>query len=115
VLNVLDHLMRAFEAAEPMHVFVAQEPILARRLMTAPEGAIHRAKVEANRGLIEEEADRGGWRPPVEAAALAYVCVHLMEDLNFSDPAHGLKGDRTALLGVLRALLGLPASSAPDQ
>lgn len=111
VLDVFDALMRAYEAAEPMHAFVAREPILARRLMTSPDGAFHRSQVAAIRLLIDEEVGNGDWHPPVDPAALAYVAVHLMADLNFSDPAHGLKGDRAALFDVLRALLGLPAGA----
>jgi AcrR family transcriptional regulator len=108
VLCIFDFIMRAYEQAEPMHRFVAQEPVLARRLMTSPVGAFHQEKVATIRDLIDGERGVDGWAPPVESGALAYVAMHLMDDLNFSDPAHGLQGNRSQLLAVLRALLGMP-------
>jgi AcrR family transcriptional regulator len=108
VLDVCDHLMRAFAAAEPMHAFVASEPKLARRIMTSPDGVVHQEKVASLEALIRDETGHAGWTPTVDVHALAYVAVHLMEDLNFSDPAHGLQGDRTVMLEVLGALLGIP-------
>jgi AcrR family transcriptional regulator len=108
VFCVCDYLMRAYEQAEPMHEFVAREPVLARRLLTSPDGAFHQEKVTTIRELIEGESGVDGWAPPVEPRALAYVAVHLVDDLNFSDPAHGLQGNRAQLLTVLRALLGMP-------
>lgn len=114
VLDALDRVMRAYAGSEPMQHFVATEPLLARRLITDPNGTVHPRKVTELGNFVEAEIAHHDWRPQLDSYTLAYVCVHLMEDMTFAGPA-GRGGDRERLLKVLSALLRPATGPDPTQ
>lgn len=79
----------------------------ALRVITAGDGAVQPRIVAMIAGLIEEEIGAGRYRPPVEAATLAYAIVRLAEAFLFNDVVAGMRGDVDRLREVEAALLGV--------
>jgi hypothetical protein len=62
--------------------------------------------------LIDDEARRGRYDPPVEPSTLGYAIVRLAEAFLFNDAALGSRGDLDRLRDVEAALLNVPVRAA---
>jgi AcrR family transcriptional regulator len=111
LLDTFDRFNRSIVGAPALRQFVEQEREAALRVSTSGAGVVEPHLVGRIAALIEEEARRGHYEPPVEPATLAYAIVRLAEAFLFSDVAAGIRGDVDRLRDVEAALLGV--SSRP--
>jgi AcrR family transcriptional regulator len=111
LLDTFDRFNRGIVGAPALRQYVEQESEAALRVITSGAGVVERHLVGRIAELIEEQASRGAYEPPVEPETLAYAIVRLAEAFLFSDVTAGIRGDVDRLRDVEAALLGV--SSRP--
>jgi AcrR family transcriptional regulator len=109
LLDTFDRFNRALADAPALRSFVEQERDAALRIIASGAGLVQSRMVELIAGLIEEEAEAGTYKPPVDPATLGYAIVRLAEAFLFNDAVAGIRGDVDRLREVEAALLGVPA------
>ena len=109
LLDTFDRFNRSLAEAPALRQFVDAERDAALRIITSGAGAVQRRMVARIAALIDEEAGRGTYEPPVETGTLAYAIVRLAEAFLFNDAVAGMRGDVDRLRDVEAALLGVPA------
>ena len=107
LLDTFDRFNRSLAGAVALRRFLESEREAALRVITAGDGAVQPRIVALIAELIEEEIRAGRYRPPVEAATLAYAIVRLAEAFLFNDVVAGMRGDVDRLREVEAALLGV--------
>jgi AcrR family transcriptional regulator len=80
------------------------DPAATVRLVTDPDGALHRAHLAIVEQLISDEVDAGAYRPPIAIATLAYALVVLGQYTIFIE-AQNLHPDLERLAMVQAHLL----------
>ncbi len=113
LLDTFDRFNRSLAEARALRQFVEQERDAALRIIYAGDGKVQPRIVERIVALIEEEAERGAYEPPVHPATLGYAIVKIAEAFLFSDTVAGVRGDVERLREVEAALLGV--SPAPPR
>jgi len=107
LLDTFDRFNRSLADAPALRQFVEQERDAALRIICSGAGTVQPHLVARIAGLIEEEARRGTYDPPVEPATLAYAIVRLAEAFLFNDAVAGMRGDVDRLREIEAALLGV--------
>lgn len=107
LLDTFDRLNRSLADAPALRTFVENEREAALRVITSGSNHLQPHMVARIAALIEDEARRGTYTPPVEAATLGYAIVKLAEAFLFNDAAAGMRGDVVRLREVEAALLGV--------
>jgi AcrR family transcriptional regulator len=107
LLDTFDRFNRSLADAPALLRFVEQERDAAVRIITSGTGNVQPHIVARVREVIEYEARRGTYEPPVDPATLAYAIVRLAEAFLFNDAAAGMRGDVDRLREVEAALLGV--------
>jgi len=109
LLDTFDQFNRSLADAPALRQFVEQERDAALRIICSGAGRVQPHLVARIAGLIEEEARRGTYEPPVEPATLGYAIVRLAEAFLFNDAVAGMRGDVDRLREIEAALLGVSA------
>src|SRR4051795_13225249 len=78
LLDTFDRFNRGLAGAPALRTFVEAEPDAAR-VLTSTTGPVHPRIVAMITALIEEEAAKGAYEPPVDPATLGYAIVRLAE------------------------------------
>ena len=107
LLDTFDRFNRSLADAPALRQFVEQERDAALRIICSGAGTVQPHLVTRIAGLIEEEARRGTYDPPVEPATLGYAIVRLAEAFLFNDAVAGMRGDVDRLREIEAALLGV--------
>ena len=105
LLDTFDRFNRRLADAPALRQFVEAEREAALRIITSRNGIVQPRMVEMITDLIDEEARRGDYEPPVEPSVLGYAIVRLAEAFLFNDAALGSRGDLDRLREVEAALL----------
>src|SRR4051812_49128085 len=105
LLETFDRFNRGLAGAPALRTFAESERDAAR-ILTSTTGPVHPRIVAMITELIEEEARKGTYAPPVDPATLAYAIVRLAEAFLFNDSGD-MRGDVDRLRGVEAALLGV--------
>lgn len=107
LLEVFDRVNRSLVRSVPLRRLLEQERDAALRILTSSGGVSQPRAVAAIQALIEDQVDRGAYRPTASPAALAYATVRLAEAFLYNDAAIGIRGDHVMLREVEAALLGV--------
>ena len=107
LLDTFDRFNRGLAEAPALRQFVEQERDAALRIITSGSGVVQPRIVARITALIEEEARKGTYEPPVDPSTLGYAIVKLAEAFLFNDAAAGMRGDVDRLRDVEAALLGV--------
>jgi AcrR family transcriptional regulator len=105
LLDTFDRFNRGLAAAPALRTFVESERD-AGRILTSGSGPVQPRIVAMVTALIEEEAGKGAYEPPVDPATLSYAIVRLAEAFLFNDSGD-MRGDVDRLREVEAALLGV--------
>jgi hypothetical protein len=79
--------------------------------LTSSGGPVQPRIVAAIQAVIESEAARGDYEPPVPTETLAYAIVRIAEAFLYNDAVAGIRGDVDRLLQIEALLLQLPAQA----
>jgi len=112
LLDTFDRFNRSLADAPALRQFVEAERETALRILTSRKGVVQPRIVGMITGLIDDEARRGRYDPPVEPSTLGYAIVRLAEAFLFNDAALGSRGDLDRLRDVEAALLNVPVRAA---
>ena len=82
---ICEGAVRALVDFEPLRRFVRSDPEYAVRLLTSKLGPVQGRAVERVRALLQYEADRGAFVPPLAVDTLAYLIVRLCESFIYAD------------------------------
>jgi AcrR family transcriptional regulator len=77
ILETLARYDRAVAGSAMIVGSLHDDPIATVRLVTDPDGALHRAHLAIFEQLIADEVDAGAYRPPIPIPTLAYALVIL--------------------------------------
>lgn len=114
ILDTLRLVNRRLAGSEALRSFIRLEPS-GLQILTSSSGLVQPRVVENLRAYLERVAAEDGYRPPVEAATLAYAMVRLGEAFLYDDSVVGMQREIERLHGVHAALLGIyrDEASAP--
>jgi AcrR family transcriptional regulator len=112
LLDTFDRFNRSLADAPALRQFVEAERETALRILTSRKGVVQPRIVGMITDLIDDEARRGRYDPPVEPSTLGYAIVRLAEAFLFNDAALGSRGDLDRLRDVEAALLNVPVRAA---
>src|SRR5437764_1254402 len=93
LLDVFDRFNRGIIGAPALRHYVESEREAALRVITSGAAVVEPHLVGRIAELIEEQAGRGTYEPPVEPRTLAYAIVRLAEAFLVSDVAAGIRRD----------------------
>ncbi|WP_281783254.1 QsdR family transcriptional regulator [Sinimarinibacterium flocculans] len=93
VANVSRHVMREILRAPGIRTLLADDPEYALRILTSKTGSVQRRVVENVRALLAEEIGAGRVNATVEADALAYAVVRIVESFIYRDQIAGDEPD----------------------
>ncbi len=110
LLETFDRFNRGLAGAPALRRFVEDERDAALRIITSGSGRVQPRIVARITELIEAEAAKGTYEPPVDPSTLGYAIVKLAEAFLFNDAAAGMRGDVDRLRDVEAALLGVGAA-----
>src|SRR5947209_2493603 len=85
LLEIFDSFNRALAEAPALRSFLDQERDAALRIITSSDGVVTPRMVDRITKIIDDEADRGHYKPPVESDTLALAIVRLAEAFIFND------------------------------
>jgi AcrR family transcriptional regulator len=111
ILETLRRYDRAVATQPAIGRLARADPVGALRLVTDPDGPVHRIHIALFERLIADEVAAGAYIPPIPVADLAYALVSLGEHALFVDAAGGAP-DLERLAVVQAHLLGVDQSSA---
>ncbi|MFD3704447.1 QsdR family transcriptional regulator [Nocardia sp. NPDC058658] len=107
ICEVFDQALRQLSADPALRTYLQNESPAALRLVTHPEGPVHRGSVTLVEKLIQRAQEQDGYRPPVDRTTLAYALVRLGESFLYSNAIDDAEGDIDHLLQVQTSLLGV--------
>src|SRR6476659_6932315 len=108
LLDTFARFNRSLADAPALRQFVEAERETALRILTSRKGVVQPRIVGMITDLIDDEARRGRYDPPVEPSTLGYAIVRLAEAFLFNDAALGSRADLDRLRDVEAALLNVP-------
>jgi AcrR family transcriptional regulator len=104
-IDILERVLRALAAAEPLRRFVADDPELALRVLTSRASSVQQRCTIAIRDLVVELVPD----PPLPPDELAYIVVRITESFLYRDVITGDEADIETAIRAIRVLLGAPA------
>lgn len=107
LLAVLRRFGSTIMSQPSFRAFLADEPLVALRVLFTPAGRVHERFVEANKQLILDAAAAGDIALPFDVDSLAYVFSRIFESMWYADLLSGREVDldvaERAAGAVLRA------------
>jgi AcrR family transcriptional regulator len=103
--EVIGRYLEGLAHFEPTRRFIERDPEFALRVLTSGQTPFQGRLIGAVRGLIEEQVDRAGYRPPLDPETLAYVLVRIGEAFIFNDLITGGDPDLVKAVQASRVLL----------
>ena len=105
VLDVMERGMRLIAAFEPYRKFFERDPQKALRIVASKEGPVQRQTIALHQELLEEEVRRGHLRLSVDAHAMAYALVRIVETFIYADVIAGEEPDIDKAVDILKLML----------
>jgi AcrR family transcriptional regulator len=93
VADVNRFYLTALAEFTPNRRFIERDPEFALRVLTGHQTPFQRRLIDAVRGLIEEQIERGAWQPPLDPETLAYLVVRIGESFIFNNLITGEEPD----------------------
>lgn len=105
-----------FVAVQPaFQRMLLEEPQTALRVLTSAEGCVQPGFVAFTERVLDLEAQRSGYIPPIPVPLLAYVIVRIGEGFLYADLIAGGTVDVAAAVDTIGSLLGLTAGAPPTR
>ena len=105
VVQVISRFVAAVLSNPGMSRFLREEGELAMRLLTRRDMDFQPRLIEAVRGLLEEEVERGRMDLPADLNDVAYTIVRIIESYVYLDRITGEEPDAARAEAILRLLL----------
>ena len=99
------NIMSLILQAEPLKVFLDQDPEYALRILTSKTSVVQTNICHEVCLLMQQEADAGRFTPPLPIDDLGYVIVRIVESFIYSDQIVGRKPNLEIGREAIRALL----------
>ncbi len=109
VAAVCKRVMSGILQSHGMRTFLADDPEYALRILTSKRSPVQQRVIENVRTLILDQSARGHIDLPIEAGALAYAMVRIVESFIYSDQIAGLQPNTDIPAQILSLVL------RPDQ
>jgi AcrR family transcriptional regulator len=106
VAGVVQRVLEGIRTFDPMQRFLDHDPAYALKVLTSKESNVQRRGVEAIRGLLEEQVEKGALDTPADLEDLAYVIMRIGESFLYSDVIIGSEPDVAKAGQMVRLLLG---------
>lgn len=104
-LAVMREYRSVLAASEGFRRFLDDEPAVAIRLLTDPDGKVQPRVIAAHVELLRRDVDAGGFTPSVSLDSLCYAIVRLGEAFLYSDVLASRTPDLDAASTLLAALV----------
>ncbi|MFD5244040.1 QsdR family transcriptional regulator [Amycolatopsis sp. NPDC058340] len=104
-LSIMREYRSVLAASAGFRRFLDDEPVLAIRLLTDPDGRVQPRVIAAHVELLRRDVDAGGFVPAVSLDSLCYAIVRLGEAFLYSDVLASRTPDLEAASTLLGALV----------
>ncbi|WP_410660077.1 QsdR family transcriptional regulator [Amycolatopsis sp. lyj-112] len=104
-LAIMTEYRSVLAASEGFRRFLDDEPAVAIRLLTDPDGRVQPRVIAAHVELLRRDVDAGGFTPSVSLGSLCYAIVRLGEAFLYSDVLASRTPDLDAASTLLAALV----------
>ncbi|WET77274.1 QsdR family transcriptional regulator [Amycolatopsis sp. QT-25] len=104
-LSIMREYRSALAASAGFRRFLDDEPVLAIRLLTDPDGRVQPRVIAAHVELLRRDVEDGGFLPAVGLDSLCYAIVRLGEAFLYSDVLASRTPDLEAASTLLGALV----------
>jgi AcrR family transcriptional regulator len=104
-LAVMREYRSAIASNKGFRRLLADEPTVAMRILTDPQGRVQPRVMTAHEDLLRRDIDDGGFTPVVSLDSLAYAIVRLGEAFLYSDVLASRAPDLEAAATLLTALV----------
>ncbi|OGB21456.1 MAG: hypothetical protein A3I66_18105 [Burkholderiales bacterium RIFCSPLOWO2_02_FULL_57_36] len=104
--RAVEDMIRALTKSKPVYWLLRNEPDVALRILTGGGvNSLQTVTMEKLVGIIEQEVEKGNYRPRLEPRLLAYTTVRLVDSFVYGDIIAEVPLDFAAASRVIRSLL----------
>lgn len=105
VAEVCRRVMSAIMHSKGIRSLLVEDPEYALRILTSKTGPVQQRAIESLQGLLLDQASNGDLQLSIEADALAYAIVRLIESFIYSDQISGRRPDIGVPMQILALIL----------
>lgn len=115
LVNVVRKNLTLLAEAKPLHMFVAQDPEYAIRVLTSNSSPVQARTIELEKAFLREIMKEAQIKPLLDIDTLAFVIVRIAESFLYADVISGRKPEIEKAVAAIRILVVGSAPPAPPK